>query len=191
MDNFTQLVEAILRLAPPFDQPILIGISGFGGSGKSTLARRLAKQLAAAEVVSMDEFWIPEQDVLSSDWIVFDRDRLEHQVLIPALQGNPIRYQVFDWHQGKLGDWREITADYLIVEGISALHPNLLPYYRFKIWVECSLDVAQLRGLRRGKIAYNIDETESWINRWTPNDRAYFEVYRPDLQADFSYPTSV
>lgn len=190
MDNFTQLVEAILKLTHPCAQPILIGVSGFGGSGKSTLARRLAKQLDAAEVVSMDEFWIPERDVLSSDWTVFDRDRLEHQVLIPALQGNPIRYQVFDWHRGRLEDWRELTAAYLIIEGISALHPNLLPYYQFKIWVECSLEVAQLRGLRRGKTEYNIDEAESWIGRWTPNDRAYFETYRPDLQANFSYPTT-
>ncbi|MBW4540754.1 MAG: AAA family ATPase [Myxacorys chilensis ATA2-1-KO14] len=180
----------MLGLPNTQEQPISIGISGFGGSGKSTLSRRLVKQLHAAEVISMDEFWVPERDVRLSDWTVFDRDRLEHQVLIPATQGNPIRYQVFDWHQGKLKDWREIeVVDYLIIEGISALHPTLLPYYRFKIWVDCSLEVAQQRGLRRGTTEYNIDETESWVERWTPNDRVYFQKYRPDLQANFLYPT--
>ncbi|MBW4421608.1 MAG: hypothetical protein KME13_20690 [Myxacorys californica WJT36-NPBG1] len=137
MSKFAQLTEAILGLPNPQNQLISIGISGFGGSGKSTLARRLAKQLHAAAVVSMDEFWVAERDVRSSDWTVFDRDRLEHQVLIPATQGNPIRYQVFDWHQGKLGGWREIEViDYLIVEGISALHPSLLPYYHSRFgWI--------------------------------------------------------
>lgn len=166
----------------------LIGISGFGGSGKSTLAKQLAQELGQTEIVSIDEFWIPDRNVLSEDWIVFDRDRLKQQVLIPASQRQAITYQVFDWQTGALGGWISLPrSNYLIVEGISVLHPHLLPYYGFKIWVNCPLEVAQARGLNRGKTEYNIDESDIWTSCWTPNDRAYFEKYRPDLQADYLY----
>jgi len=166
----------------------LIAIAGFGGSGKTTLAKQLAQALGQTEIVSIDEFWLPDRNVLSEDWIVFDRDRLKYQVLIPASQKQAITYQVFDWQQNKLGGWKSLPrSNYLIIEGISVLHPDLLPYYDFKIWVDCPLEVAQARGLNRGKTEYNIDESDIWINCWTPNDRAYFEKYRPDLQADYLY----
>lgn len=170
--------------------PFVIGISGFGGSGKSTLAKQLAEELGQTAIVSIDEFWLPDQNVLSEDWIVFERDRLKQQVLIPASQQQTIAYQVFDWQTGKLGNWRSLPrSNYLIIEGISVLHPDLLPFYGFTVWVDCSLEVAQTRGLHRGKTEYNIDESEIWINCWTPNDRAYFEKYRSDLAADYQYLT--
>lgn len=185
--SLDELIHRILDLSAS-PKPHIVAISGFGGSGKSTLARQLAAALGNTEIVSIDEFWIPDRDRLSEDWTVFDRDRLLQQVLIPASRAEPIRYQPFDWNQGQLGDWRSLNASgYLIIEGISTLHPNLLPYYQFKIWIDCSLELAQTRGLNRGKTEYNIDETEAWINRWTPNDRAYFNKYRPDLTADFIY----
>jgi uridine kinase len=185
VNHLLDLVEKVSALSK--QHPLVVGISGFGGSGKSTLAKSLANRLDA-EIVSLDEFWLPENDVLSINWEVFDRARLEQQVLIPAFKEQPIRYQVFDWQQGKLGEWRSLkNTSYLIVEGISALHPNLLQYYDFKIWVDCPLELAQKRGLDRGKYEYGIDETEHWINVWAPNDRAYFEKYRPDLLADFLY----
>lgn len=187
--SLDQLVQHLLALSSP-QKPIVVAISGFGGSGKSTLARQLAALLGETETVSIDDFWIPDRDRLSEDWAAFDRDRLLNQVLIPASQGKSIRYQRFDWHQRKLGDWHTLnSSSYLIVEGISTLHPNLLPYYQFKIWVDCPIDVAQARGLYRGETEYNVDETEAWIDRWTPNDRAYFRKYRPDLNADFIYAT--
>lgn len=184
----SQIADLIRSRSQSHASPFLIGISGFGGSGKSTLARELAHQLESVEVISIDEFWIPECNVLSEDWIVFDRDRLKHQVLIPATQKQLITYQVFDWQQGRLGSLKLLPrSDYLIIEGISVLHPDLLPYYGFTIWVNCSLELAQARGLHRGKTEYNIDESEIWLNCWTPNDRAYFEKYRPDLKANYIY----
>lgn len=186
-------IDMILQIADQIrsrfqSPPFLIGISGFGGSGKSTLAREIAQQLESVETVSIDEFWLPDCNVLSEDWIVFDRDRLRQQVIIPAHQNQPITYQVFDWEQGKLGNLKQLPdSNYLIIEGISVLHPDLCSSYGFTIWVDCPLELAQARGLNRGKTEYNIDESEIWINCWTPNDRAYFEKYRPDLKADYLY----
>lgn len=172
----------------PLERAFLIGISGFGGSGKSTLAQNLAQALPDVQTVGMDDFWLHSRDERSSDWPAFDRERLETQVLQPARAGLPVRYQRYDWNQQALGDWVELPAsDFLIVEGISALHPNLLPYYDFTVWVDCPLEIAKERGLARG-YGWGIDETKVWEGRWMPNDADYFAKYRPDLQTDFLYP---
>jgi uridine kinase len=185
------ILEAIHNQWMPTDRPFLIAISGFGGSGKSTLARALEQALEntlkSASIVGMDEFWNPDGDVRSSDWTAFDRDRLEAQVLLPARSGQAIRYQEFDWQTAQLGAWRDVPASqYLIIEGISALHPNLLEYYDFRVWVDCPLETARDRGLARGQ-AWGNDETEIWTTRWQPNDHDYFQKYRPDRLADFVY----
>lgn len=186
---FQSLLEQIRGLPRPEGRACLVGVSGFGGSGKSTLCRGLAEVLPGVCIVGMDDFWLHSADVRSADWPAFDRDRIEAQVLNPALAGQPVRYQRYDWKQQTLGDWVEVPdSQFLIVEGISALHPNLLPYYDFKIWVDCTLETAKERGLARG-YGWGIDETQVWLERWMPNDADYFAKYRPDLQADFIYPT--
>lgn len=188
--HFESLLEHLRALEKPTEQPFLLGISGFGGSGKSTLAKNLAEVLLHAQIVAMDDFWLHSNDVRSSDWPAFDRERLEAQVLKPAQAGQAVRYQRYDWKAQALGEWIEVpSSDFLIVEGISALHPNLLPYYDFKIWVDCPLETAKERGLARG-YGWGIDETKVWLERWMPNDADYFVKYRPDLQADFIYPTA-
>ena len=129
-------------------------------------------------------------DVRSSDWLAFNRERLEAQVLRPARSSQRIRYQVYDWNQQALGTWAEFPDhDVLIVEGISALHPNLLPYYDLTVWVDCPLEVAMEPGLARG-YGWGIDETQVWLERWQPNDHDYFHKYRPDLQANVLYRSS-
>jgi len=169
----------------------VVGISGFGGSGKSTLARQIASAIPNIAIVGTDEFWIPERDIPSDDWLSYDRDRLLREVILPAREGHPIHYHPFDWVTATPGAARMLPIDIrcLIVEGISATHPYLRPYLTLSIWVDCPLEVATARGLARGK-EQGIDETEIWINRWAPNDRAYYARYRPDLSADLLYRTN-
>lgn len=191
MDPFDSLLAAVKAKESPTGRPLLIGISGFGGSGKSTLARKLASVLGGVEVVTTDDFWVPEQDLRSDSWDAYDRDRLAREVLTPAREGQAITYQVFDWDTGALGGWRDVPASpYLVVEGIGLFHPHIFSYFDFTVWVDCPLEVAQERGLRRGREEYGIDETERWINVWTPNDHDFFERYRPDQQADIVYPNA-
>ncbi len=135
----------------------------------------------------MDEFWNSDGDVCSSDWTAFDRDRLEAQVLLLARAGQAICYQEFDWQTAQLGAWRDVPASrYLIIEGISAQHPNLLEHYDFRVWVDCPFETARNRGLARGSARGN-DQTEIWTTRWLPNDRDYFQKYCPDRLADYVY----
>ena len=188
--NFDRLLERIHAKLVPKDRPLVIGVSGFGGSGKSTLAARLAGALGSVNVVCMDDFWDHARDGRSSDWDAFDRSRLEAQVLRPARAGGLVRYQAYDWVLRELGAWVDVPGgQYLIVEGISALHATLLPYYDLTVWVDVPLELARERGLARG-YAWGNDETEVWTSRWMPNDRDYFDKHRPDRQADVVYPNA-
>jgi uridine kinase len=169
-------------------RPLLIGIEGYGGSGKSTLARQLATALGNAFVVALDDFIVKDKLTAPSwDSGVFDRDRLERQVLAPARNGQPMRYQRLDWETNTLGELVEVPdVDYLIVEGITAYHPTIERYYDIKIWIETPLKVAAHRGQARDDSA----ENAAYWALWTTNDRAYQRAYHPKRRADYVYRTA-
>jgi uridine kinase len=178
------LQQHIKSLARPQSRPLIIAISGFGGSGKSMLAEKLRRQLGNAQVVSIDDFILERNAGRSADWNSFDRARMRNQVLEPAACGKTVRYQVYDWKEDRLGKWRTVPpCDYLILEGISVLHPNLRGYYDFKIWIDCPLKVATERAIQRDR-QWGNDHDTLWRTVWAPNDRDYFKKYRPDLAAD-------
>jgi uridine kinase len=192
MDTFEELLRHIAALPFPPTGPQIIGISGFGGSGKSTLARKLAAALADTATVSIDDFWQPERDARDSDWNAFDRERLEHDVLQPARRGELLQYTVFDRTTQQWDAFRAVPPSRrLIVEGVSVLHPSLLPYYDCTVWIECPIEVAEARGIHRDLHEYGEDTTERWQTIWTPNERDYFAKYRPDTLADIHYRAEV
>lgn len=179
------LIQAIRARERPDGRALLIALTGFGGAGKSTLAAVLADALADAAVVSLDDFWAPTRDRPGADWDAFDRDRLAREVLVPARAGQTIRYRPPVWPSGEPGPWRTIAPGaYLIVEGVSALHPSLRSYYDLSIWLDCPLPVATARGIARDRDA-GLDNEATWRNLWEPNERAYFARHRPDQAATF------
>jgi uridine kinase len=177
-------LQQVTSLPRSQGRPLIIAISGFGGSGKSTLAAKLAGQLDNAQVVSIDDFILERNAGRSVDWNSFDRTRLRQQVLEPVLNGQAITYQVYDWKEDRLGEWRTVPkCDYLIIEGISVLHPSLCGYYDFKVWIDCPLKVAVQRAILRDR-QWGANHDTLWRTVWSPNDRDYFKKYRPDLAAD-------
>ena len=163
-------------------KPMLIGIEGYGGSGKTTIAQKLAALLGSAFVISIDEFIVKEKLAERSwDSGVFDRDRLERQILRPAQHGQPIAYQRLDWATNTLGDPIAIPAvTYLIVEGISVYHPSIERYYGFKIWIEAPLATAQAHGHARD----GSSEHAAYWELWAQNDVAYKQKHHPERRAD-------
>lgn len=163
--------------------PIIIGIEGFGGSGKSTTAELLKDALGSAFVVPMDDFIIRDK-VLEPSWDkgAYDRARLEEQVLLPASEGHPVKYQQFLWDANALSTERvEIPdVDFLIIEGISAYHPSIATYYDYKIWIDTPIEVARERGRAR-----DLDnENAAHWDLWAENDLRYLQAYQPDQVAD-------
>jgi uridine kinase len=164
-------------------KPILIGIEGFGGSGKSTIASKLSKLLGNAFVVNIDDFII-KGNITENDWDkqVFDRQRLEEQVLIPASKGEQVQYVKLVWSTNSLSEPITVPSiGYLIVEGISSYHPSIAHYYDYKVWVDTPIEVAKARGKQRD--AGN--ENEQHWDLWAGNDLAYQQNYHPEQAADF------
>jgi dephospho-CoA kinase len=180
--DIAQIATAIQRKHGA-QRPLLIAIEGYGGSGKTTVARQLAIALGNACVVAVDDFIVKDK-LCEPSWDsgVFDRDRLERQVLAPGRNGQPMRYQRLDWATNTLGEPVEVAdIDYLIVEGITAYHPTIERYYDVKIWIETPLKLAAHRGRARDGSAENSAHWELWAR----NDRAYQRRYHPKRRADY------
>jgi uridine kinase len=165
------------------EKPILIGVEGFGGAGKSTLANKLKNALGNAYIVQTDDFIIKENlTLVSPDMECYDLKRLEQEVLMPAANGKTISFQKLDWASNKLSKPIEVPpVDYLIVEGITSYHPDIVKYYDYKIWVDTPIDVASKRG--REKDAGT--ENEQHWDLWSKNDLSYKVKYQPEKVADF------
>lgn len=164
------------------NQTALIAIEGFGGSGKSTLAEELKRLLPDSEIIKIDSFIIKEEAQNAEPWEeVFDRKRLEEQVLKPVTSDLPVSYQRFEWAENKLGETITLPKlDYLIIDGISSYHPDIEHYYNFKIWVDTPIDVAKERGQHRDK---DNENAELW-DKWAQCDLSYQQKYHPEQRAD-------
>jgi uridine kinase len=163
--------------------PILIGIEGFSGAGKSTVATKLAQFLGRAYIIGIDDFIVKEK-LTDSSWDagVFDRARLERQILIPSTNSQTLSYQKLLWQTSQLSEFIEIPpVDHLIIEGISAYHPDIEKYYDYKIWVETPIDVAN----RRGRARDGSNENAQYWELWSKNDLRYQQEHHPELAADF------
>lgn len=165
------------------DGPLLIAIEGFGGSGKTTIANRLRAGLGSAYVINIDDFIVKEK-VNEPSWDKggFDRKRLEEQVLAPASQHLPIKYQRLLWESNMLSKPMDVPdVSYLIVEGISSYHPDIAHYYDCKIWVDTPLSIAKSRGQARDLGNENYDKWDAWAS----NDLEYQQKYHSERRADF------
>jgi len=112
----TELVELTAELAPSCGPVRVVAVDGGAGAGKTTLAGRLAHAHPRARVLHLDE--------LLDGWAgqFGYRDRLHEQVFRPLADGQPARYQRYDWTREQFADWVELPVpDLLIVEGVSAV----------------------------------------------------------------------
>jgi len=181
-------IAAAIKQSGKHDKPTLVAIEGFGGSGKSTLAEKLKKLLPNAEVIKIDSFILKEPAQNAEPWEqVFDRKRLEQQVLEPASHDQNVSYQRLDWAKNTLGPSIKLPkTDYLIVDGISSYHPDIEHYYDFKIWVNAPIADAKQRGQQRD----SDNENAVLWDKWAQCDLDYQEKYHPEQKVDFIFDNS-
>lgn len=184
------ILDSIQKLKQP-NRPLIIAISGFGGSGKTTLAGKLKHQLRDTEIVTIDSF-SNHQWHRSEDWDNYDRNRFTLEILKPAHANKfPLIYARVPW-PGYIEDpaIHVSRVKYLIVEGCSILHPDLLGFYDLKIWVDYPLEEATKRAMWRDRYVHHDEHDDLWLNVWMPNERDFMAKYRPDLAADITFNTN-
>lgn len=174
--SFSDLLIATPK--PMANRPVLITVSGFGGSGKSTLSQKLKENLKEAEIISIDDFIIDRLSQRSDDWLGFDRERFRTQILKPAVNGFPFVWDEYNWKENKIIGKKkiDILPKYLILEGCSLLHPNLMSYYDFAIWIDMPLKKATERGAARDR-SWGLDHDDLWKKLWMANELDFFNKY--------------
>jgi uridine kinase len=168
------IVEAIEEVQTGKRVTKVVAIDGYGGSGKSELADRLARRLGNATVVRADDFARP--NVPGWEWA-----RMHAQVLDPLANNRPARYQRYDWDADEPAEWHDVpVGGTLIVEGVSSMRDELGRYWDFAIWLDCPYGLRLQRGVERDGEAMR----SKWTDVWMPEEDAYFNARRPDLEAD-------
>lgn len=164
-------VVSLIGTGPVFR---LVAIDGLPVSGKSTLADRLETELGAI-VVYLDDFVRPELEWRGIAQPAFPFPYIRYDAFMETVAtlaaGRTARYRRYDWASGRLDEaWTDVDAAGLVViEGVSALHPELAPLYHLRLWVESDAATTLDASLARG-----VGEWErEWRELFTPSVGLY------------------
>lgn len=149
----------------------IILIDGPSGSGKTTLAHELQAKFRAeslsCEVISMDSIYEGWDEALSPSLV----SNLLAWVITPTLNGDEIRYHVWDWATSSRGDWVVVPAcDVLILEGVGSAHTAMREFADSIYWVEGDSEVLLDRVLNRDG-----EHIRDEMLKWQVREREYFE----------------
>ena len=184
----------------------IVGANGRTASGKSTLADFLVAAISAeygdkaVAYVQLDNFLPKGSDATQpgADWQGYEWHAFE-AMLRRAREGEQQFVRLRDWESGEFtGGLVKINREtqIVIVEGVGIFQDHLLPYYDYKIWVECTAEESVERGMARsaatpkpGGGTYAEDHRELWP-KWREKDDDYIKKHRPAEKAAAIYVTS-
>src|SRR5271166_593536 len=175
------LVIDLVRARPDLR---LIGIDGLSLAGKSTLAGQLA-MAAGGVCIQLDDFVKPESEWRWHDRPSFPFDYIRYDEFMATVrhvaENGWCQYRPYNWETGMTEDIdRVVKADGpVIVEGVSALHPDLAPLYGLRIWVESDAASTFAASMARGVGAW----MREWEELFLPSVGLYLET-DPRTRAD-------
>jgi uridine kinase len=155
----------------------LLGIDGLPVAGKSTLASRLATATGGA-CVQLDEFVKPEAGWPWCDRPSFPFDYIRHDEFLGAVMklaaDGWCRYRPYDWATGEVADAERVVRvdGPVIVEGVSALHPDLASLYDLRVWVESDAATVLAAALARGAGTW----AREWERMFLPSVHLYLQT---------------
>lgn len=164
-------------------QPIIIGVSGDSGSGKTTYSNGI-RRLIGVDLVSTIELdgyhkEDREQRQISGRFPLDpDANRLDllQQHLAELKQGKTVDIPIYNHNTGKFDPPRPLApTPIIIVEGLHALYPEILPLLDFSIYVDPDHDVkwqwkferdVQKRGHKSEALVAEMLKREAAYKRW-------------------------
>jgi len=152
----------------------IIGIDRPGASGKSCLADQILAQMSDIQIVHFDDFYLGNDaaDTKLTLGSRFDWARLEQQVLLPLSNNQKAYYQVYDWQLQKLGKWKTVMPNgIVIVEGVYSTRSELRHYYDLTVFVTANYETRLQRGIDRD----GISSRDKWMKEWMPEEIMYIE----------------
>lgn len=164
-------------------------IDGNCGSGKTEFSKILENELHIP-VVHIDYFYLPFEK-RKENWKEIpggnmDFERLKETVLEPFMHNESIKYYRFNqFEQQPAEEYIIDSTNCLIIEGSYSMHPELLKYYDYKIFLKCEKENQIQRLKEREKDHYNVFQ-EIWINK----EIAYFKEYDIESKADIVIDTT-
>jgi uridine kinase len=197
-----KVVQAILekRGEVPTGESMLAAISGIDGSGKGYVTSQLVRELQERGVNAVG---INVDGWLNLPSIRFNPDRpAEHfyhhairfdemfaQLILPLKRQRSIRVET-DFAEETAHAFRRHlyvfqNVDIILLEGIYLLQRAFRKHYHWKVWVDCSLETALERALRRGQEGLPPDETiHAYRTIYFPAQEIHFRLDDPRATAD-------
>jgi uridine kinase len=178
-------IASLLAVMPA---PVLVALDGRSAAGKSTLAQQVAARTAALAIDGddfyrggNDAFWrarSPAEKVdLVIDW------RRQRALLTKLRQGEPARWQPYDWEadDGRLGAEVQVgPAAVVLLDGAYSARPELADLFALRALLNVPRPVRRERLLRREGEPYRAE----WEARWAEAEDLYFERLMPPESFD-------
>lgn len=193
-----ELLSLLVQKASDFKEegPLIISVDGRAASGKSTFSQALFQALQKAglgkgALIHADDFFLrPSQRTLArlaQPGENVDYERLQEEVLEPALKKQPIAYQPFDCSTFSLQKPIFLgKVDWLILEGSYSLNLHLASYATLSCFFTCDPILQKERILRRS----NLKKLKDFETRWIPLEEKYIEAFHPEQRCTFYVDTS-
>jgi uridine kinase len=142
--------------------PLVLGIAGASGSGKTTLAVELARELDGVHF-PLDNYYrdlshlaLAERALANFDDPALIESSLLAEHVAALARGESIERPLYDFsHHIRISDKTETVRPrtMVLVEGLFALYyPELLPIYKFGIYIDTPDDICFERRMRRDMV---------------------------------------
>ncbi len=175
-NQYIKLVQSIDHLLTIKDT-VYLAIDGNSGAGKSTLASQL-NEIYDGNIFHMDDYFLrPEQkteDRLMEVGGNVDYVRFKTEIIEGLKRGRSFTYRAYDCKQMALQEPITVLPKRLnIIEGAYSMHPSLIDFYDFKVFLNISNEEQKKRILaRNGEVML-----KRFVEEWIPKENLYFEKF--------------
>ena len=171
--NYIKTLKNIDKLLKSKEQ-VLITIDGNSCAGKTTLANMINKEYDS-NIFHMDDFFLREElktpERLKEVGGNVDYVRFKNEILENIIKNKEFKYQIYNCEIKALEKFVFVKPKQLnIIEGSYSMHPTLIDFYDYKIFLTIDKETQVKRALERnGK-----DMLPIFINKWIPLEDEYF-----------------